>query len=240
MADFLLFQLYAPFVSWGSIAVGEQRPSYDYPSKSAVLGIVAAALGVPRTDEEMHGRLAEAYGFAVAVLAMGKILNDYHTAQVPKQRKSRVYWTRKAEIEALGSKDNAILSYREYRTDTYYKVALWQRIEDAPFDLATLKQALYTPRFSLSLGRKACPPGLPLQACVLQGLSLREAFTRYESDNKLARTFLTDSVQYYWDTELTEEQAGMKVTVRKTYRDNVVSRKRWQFSQRSHNATIVE
>ena len=240
MADFLLFQLYAPLVSWGSIAVGEQRPSYDYPSKSAVLGIVAAALGIPRTDEAMHERLAKAYGFAVAVLAMGKILNDYHTAQVPKQKKSVVYWTRKAEIEALGGKDNAILSYREYRTDSYYKVALWQLIEDAPFDLDTLKQALYTPRFSLYLGRKSCPPSLPLQACALKGLSLREAFTRYKSDSKLARTFSTDSVQYYWDTELTEEQAGMKVTVRKTYRDNIVSRERWQFSPRSHNATIVE
>ena len=239
MPDFLLFQLYAPLVSWGDIAVGEQRPSYDYPSKSAVLGIVAAALGIPRSEETMHGRLAEAYGFAVAVLAAGKILSDYHTAQVPRQKKGKVYWTRKAEVDALGDKGNTILSYRQYRTDAYYKVALWQRVSNAPFDLVALKRALHTPRFSLYLGRKACPPSLPLRACILQDLSLREAFTRYEGDSKLAQ-ILTGSVKYYWDIELTEEQAGMKTTMRKTCRDNIASRKRWQFMPRSHYANIME
>ena len=239
MADFLLFQLYAPLVSWGDIAVGEQRPSYNYTSKSAVLGIVAAALGIPRSNETMHKKLAEAYGFAVAVLAMGKVLGDYHTTQVPRQKKGKVYWTRKAEVDALGDKGNTILSYRQYRTDTYCKVALWQRIDNAPFDLSVLKQALSTPRFTPYLGRKACPPSLPFHACILQGLSLRESFTRYQSDSKLAN-ILTGSVKYYWDLELTEEQAGMKATVRKTCRDNIASRKRWQFMPRSHHANIME
>ena len=241
MPDFLLFQLYAPLVSWGDIAVGEQRPSYDYPSKSAVLGIVAAALGIPRSEETMHMRLAEAYGFAVAVLAAGKILSDYHTAQVPRQKKGKVYWTRKAEIDALGDEDNAILSQREYRTDAYYKVALWQRTEDAPVDLAALRQAMYAPRFSLYLGRKACAPSLPLQARILRGVSLREAFASYEGDSELMQVLAqSNSVRYYWDTGLTEEQAGMKTTMRKTCRDHIVSRKRRQFMPRAHYARIVE
>ena len=237
MVDFLLFQLYAPLVSWGDIAVGEQRPSRDYPSKSAVLGIVAAALGIPRTDETMHERLAKSYGFAVAVLAMGEILNDYHTSQVPRQQ--RVYWTRKEEINALADKGSTILSYRQYLTDAYYKVALWQRADNVPVDLVAIKRAINAPRFSLYLGRKSCPPSLPLQACLLQDVSLREAFTRYQSDNKLAQ-ILAGSVRYYWDTELTEQQAGMQAIARNSCRDDIASRKRWQFMPRSYCVNVME
>ena len=48
--DYLVFRLYGPMCSWGDIAVGEVRPSTVHPSKSAILGLIAAALGVKRPD----------------------------------------------------------------------------------------------------------------------------------------------------------------------------------------------
>ena len=51
MADFLVFQLYGALASWGDIAVGEYRPSQGHPSKSAITGLLAAALGIEREDD---------------------------------------------------------------------------------------------------------------------------------------------------------------------------------------------
>jgi CRISPR system Cascade subunit CasD len=38
MRDYLLFRLYGPLAAWGDIAVGEYRPSFAHPSKSAIIG----------------------------------------------------------------------------------------------------------------------------------------------------------------------------------------------------------
>ena len=47
----LIFQLEAPLSSWGEVAVGEYRPSAEYPSQSAVQGLLGAALGLDRDDD---------------------------------------------------------------------------------------------------------------------------------------------------------------------------------------------
>ncbi len=44
MDNYLVFQLYAPLAAWGGQAVGQERPSDDHPSRSALLGLLAAAL----------------------------------------------------------------------------------------------------------------------------------------------------------------------------------------------------
>ncbi|WP_279385297.1 CRISPR-associated protein Cas5 [Methanosarcina barkeri] len=49
------------------MAVGTHRPSYDHPSKSSVMGLLAAAIGIRRSEDGKHKKLAEAYNFAVLV-----------------------------------------------------------------------------------------------------------------------------------------------------------------------------
>ncbi|MBU1741588.1 MAG: CRISPR-associated protein Cas5 [Proteobacteria bacterium] len=61
MTEFLLFRLYGPLASWGGIAVGEYRPTDAHPSKSAVLGLLAAAAGVDRADDEVHRQMERSY-----------------------------------------------------------------------------------------------------------------------------------------------------------------------------------
>nr|WP_284509571.1 CRISPR-associated protein Cas5 [Salinivibrio costicola] len=48
MRDYLVFRLYGPLASWGEPAVGGDRPTSAYPSRSAVLGLLGAALGIKR------------------------------------------------------------------------------------------------------------------------------------------------------------------------------------------------
>lgn len=189
MRDYLVFQLYGPLASWGDIAVGETRPSALTPTKSAIMGLVAAALRLKRPDtihcegdepravrersecEASQYKLAEGYGIAIKAEALGLPLSDYHTAQVPSSgtgRYRRTFTTRRDELTVGRRSDlNTILSRREYRQDTYCAVALWTR-PDAPYSLNSLRNALIEPGFTLFLGRKSCPLALPLQPEVVQ------------------------------------------------------------------------
>lgn len=196
MRDYLVFQLYGPLASWGDIAVGETRPSALTPTKSAILGLVAAALRLKRPDtvhyehdeprtareraecEASHSKLTEGYGIAIKVEALGLPLSDYHTAQVPSSgtgRNRRTFSSRRDELTTGHKADlNTILSRREYRQDVYCAVALWAR-PDAPYALDSLRNALLEPGFTLYLGRKACPLALPLQPAVVQAEHVEDA-----------------------------------------------------------------
>ena len=59
MTDYLLMRLYGPLASWGEIAVGESRHSAMHPSKSALIGLLAAAVGVERSDEAGQQAMAK-------------------------------------------------------------------------------------------------------------------------------------------------------------------------------------
>lgn len=242
MNDYLLFRLYGPMSSWGDIAVGEFRPSFAYPSKSAVLGLVAAALGIRRDDETAHLAMARTYGFAVRVDEAGSPIRDYHTAQVPpagSSRQKKTFATRKDELAVPREELGTILSSRDYRCDFLYTACLWTVGDSSPYSLAQLAAALAKPVFTLYLGRKSCPLALPLQAQVIHATNLREAFHNVRLENAIFLTALpgSDSVDIYWEGA---EPNGYDAVHTIERRDSLLSRRRWQFTVRSeHYATEV-
>ena len=128
MTAFLLATLYAPIASWGDITVGERRTSWDRPSRSAVLGLIGAALGIDRQDQTGHDALDTGYGVAVRVDAPGRVIVDYHTAQTISQtemKRSRPH-TRREMIRhgERSHKLETILSWREARVDAVVPFAL--------------------------------------------------------------------------------------------------------------------
>lgn len=265
MRDYLLFQLYGPLAAWGDIAVGEARPSALSPTKSAVLGLVAAAIGIKRPNtarEEAEGRsweaahiqLAESYGMAVKVESVGVPLSDYHTAEVPK---GAGHHSRREEVQAVqGQKKSGtafkgtILSRRDYRQDAYCTVALWAR-ERTPYSLETLRRHLLTPRFVLYLGRKACPPALPLDPRVVSAESFEQALDSINLSQallalwgeKFARRmvdqFPAGASWFLWDDDAqTHIPAKPSETI--TRRDVPLSRRRWQFAVRIEHRAPLE
>src|SRR5664280_2880063 len=132
--DTLIFQLQATLSSWGEVAVGEYRPSAEYPSQSAIHGLLGAALGVERDDDEAQAALRVGYRLAVGVLSQGRLMRDYHTAQVPSRSdlKKRPHATRKDELSLPKTDLNTILSSRDYRQDAAALVAV-QALADAPY-----------------------------------------------------------------------------------------------------------
>jgi len=243
MTDYLLLRLYGPLASWGEIAVGESRHSAVQPSKSALLGLLGAALGVRRDDDQAQQALAQGYRFAVKLICAGSPLRDYHTVQAPAQRRKVQYRSRREEL-ADPSRLGTLLSAREYRCDSLALVAV-EALDSAPYNLEALTRALREPFFTLYLGRKSCPLALPLQPQVVASESVRGALDDTPLTSLLAllqdnpeqpwpshadRVALRPSkARYYWEDGM---RAGMQASLQLVRHDQPLSRRRWQFAPR--------
>lgn len=234
MSKFLLFTVYAPFASWGEIAVGETRGSWNRPSRSAVLGLIAASFGIDRGDQDAHDALSRGYGVAVRLDAAGYSLTDYHTAQTVGEsvvRKARPR-TRKALLEAGALQ--TILSRRTYRQDALATCALW--IEETPFrPLEGVQAALQRPHFVLYAGRKANALGLPLSPEIVEAQSLAAALAKRGAPPGLDHRRLLGGRT--WGKEVSFDssrriESGIRSERRDVRRDISIDRRRMQFAER--------
>ncbi|PUA30071.1 MAG: type I-E CRISPR-associated protein Cas5/CasD [Cellvibrio sp. 79] len=245
--EFLVFRLYGPMASWGEIAVGEARHSAIYPSKSAIIGLLAAALGIRREQEELQKKLTAGYWQAIKLLKAGQVLKDYHTAQAPDSVGRFRYRTRRDELIHGKERLGTVLSSREYRTDAQAIVAI-KALDAAPYELKSLQQALQLPKFHLYLGRKSCPLAAPLDVQLITADNFRMALDAYVLKDLLidasewqsdARWLPKDKlIHYYWEGDLQgfsiEDAEFNFQQVQKLSRyDMPSSRRRWQFSPRS-------
>lgn len=249
MTTYLVFQLYGPMASWGDVAVGESRVTSTLPARSALLGLLAAAVGLKRTDEAHLNELSTSVRFGVLSLSSGHFLRDYHTVQVPpssalKRRPSR---TRRDELSVPKHELGTILSARDYRTDASYRVAV-ERVEAGSFDLKTLRSALLKPVFPLYLGRKACPPSLPLNPRIVEAANLLGAFRitvasdRNDSSDQAGKDFdvhRIESAPYplTWEDGMA---SGLEPLKSGTRRDQPRTRRRWQFDERIEHQAILD
>ena len=135
----LLLRLAAPLQAWGADSKFETRKTSREPTKSGVIGLLAAALGLRRNETEALARLAQ-LRFGVRVEQEGQLLVDFHMARNEE-------------------KDRSYVTYRHYLEDAVFLVGL--ESEDTAL-LQELVEALTHPAFPLYLGRRACPPTLPL------------------------------------------------------------------------------
>lgn len=238
--DYLIFQLYGPLASWGTSAVGEARPTSEHPGRSALIGLVAAALGIRRDDSATQQSLAGSLEFGIKQMTPGTFIRDFHTIQVPKRSRNRQYQTRKEEMAFSGDRLNTIISRREYRCDGLWYAAI-SLTPQSDWSLDEISEALQYPVFTPYLGRKACPLAVPLAPRIVEGVAgLSEAFsTGFPEFHPGQRRWLgiSGTVDYFW-----EGTAG-DIAVQDTRfpEDDVVSRDRWQFRDRAeYHARIRE
>lgn len=135
MTASLLLLLKGPMQSWGTESRYATRATSSLPSKSGVLGMLAAAEG-RRRDEDM----ADLAGlkFAVRVDQSGSLLRDYQTAQ---------NWQKDPQASAK-------LITRYFLSDAAFVAAI--ESEDRE-QLESFAENLNRPVFPLYLGRRSCP-----------------------------------------------------------------------------------
>lgn len=148
----LLLRLAAPLQSWGIDAKFERRGTQSIPTKSGVIGLVAAALG-RRRDEKIDD--LQALHFGVRVDQAGTLLRDYHTAKSIK---------------------SAYVTHRYYLSDAVFLAGL----EGEEAHLKKIDKALRSPAFPLFLGRRSCPPEGKISLGIRTNKSLVEALREEE------------------------------------------------------------
>jgi len=141
----LTIRLAAPLQSYGDESNFSHRTTSRYPSKSAVVGMIAAALGYRRTDSRITD--LNELDFAVRVDQPGTILEDFHTVEWNAGKAPKI-------------------TYRHYLQDAVYVVALGS---DNKQWLAEIEAALKHPKFALFLGRRSNVPAGPLQIAITDG-----------------------------------------------------------------------
>lgn len=239
MTRFLIFRLYGPLAAWGDIAIGQKRGVSRIPSRSGILGLLGAALGLQRNDPHQDS-LHSDYGIATRTEGDGTLLVDYHTAQTVDHAgvtKCPAH-TRREEILVGYRNLNTILSSREYWSDLLYTVAVWPR-RKALWSLDTLQTALRTPHFPLCLGRRSCPVGLPLSPTIIEGENpvevLRDAEMTTAERDILKDLLLSATFEIAWEDFTVDIQQHTH-----TRRDQPGSRKVWQFSNRQEHRAVFQ
>ena len=241
MKGYLVFRLYGPMASWGQAAVGGDRPTGMQPARSAILGLLGAALGIKRDNEEGLQVLQKSVLVAVKQCVPSSLMRDYHTTQVPSHNNKIVHRSRKSELSE--NKLNTILSSRDYRCDGVWVIAI-SLTEQSTVSLDQLKSALLKPVFVLSLGRKSCPLALPLQPKIVQGEMLKNALdTPFPP---LTRSLKEDAlwlgangrVTYFWEGDKSAIEHSSVLTTHPW--DEPVNRARWQFKQNEMYQLSVE
>jgi len=145
------------------------------PSRSAIIGMVGAALGIDRDAHEQQQELASAFGVGVRVDVAGNSTQDFHTTQSLSRLHVRRSGTRTRAAMMAHPDRGTMLSRRAYRTDALYTLMLWEERQSS-WTLSDVQCALLTPVFALYAGRKANVLALPLRPELIDADSLAAAF----------------------------------------------------------------
>lgn len=213
----LLIRLSAPMQSWGTQSRFTVRDTGLEPSKSGVLGLLCAALGIDREDNDGLQPLAS-LRMGVRADREGLLKVDYHTAKDVRM--------------ANGKTKDTELSNRYYLANAVFLVGL--ESENLAL-LERLQTALQKPVWALFLGRKAFVPsesivltdnaGMPVG--IRKGEVLEDALKNYpvlcESEKDKLRIVL-------------ENQGGSIV---RTDQPLSFSRERRKFAPRRVSVTFV-
>ena len=136
----ILLRLDAPLQSWGVHSRFGRRDTGTEPSKSGIVGLLAAALGLARDAD-----ISELAALTMAVRCdrEGQVERDYHTA---------------GDVPQVNGGRRTIVSERHYLADACFLVAM----EGKPETVLKAAAGLTSPVFPLFLGRKAfaAPPDL--------------------------------------------------------------------------------
>lgn len=166
MQPFLIFGLTANLGAMGELAAHERRGGLTFPGRSAVIGVMGAALGF-RRDGDFSA--LEALEITIGLHDSGAPLRDYHTIETVPSAAVKSPNSRPEALRSARGRTNTTITLRDYRAGPLFSVAV------AGQGLAALATALNAPVFTLYLGRKSCPLAAPPGARLVQAEGAEDA-----------------------------------------------------------------
>ncbi|MFA6108508.1 MAG: type I-E CRISPR-associated protein Cas5/CasD [Candidatus Latescibacterota bacterium] len=150
----LALLLDGPMQAWGASSRHGRRTTLTYPTRSGVIGLLCAAMGVERSDTGALKALAD---LSMETLVIRKRLEanrwtDFHTVGAAyDQETQRGFIPTTAED---GKPRGTVVTHREYLSDAAFGVLLTGDLEL----LGRCVRGLENPRWGVWLGRKCCIP----------------------------------------------------------------------------------
>lgn len=137
-------RLHGPMQAWGGPVIGDNRPTLPFPTRSGVLGLVAACMGVLRGNSERLIAIADGTRVHIRVDAPGTPLVDDQTIQ---------------DNPSASSTRQTIQSKRTYLCDASFVAVV---VPGPHVSVGEVARAVQFPVFSPFLGRRTCVPSTPL------------------------------------------------------------------------------
>jgi len=170
MTRFLLLKLVGPMQAWGDHTLETYRPVRPFPTRSGLVGLLGACLGI---DGQQRAELcALDASFRLAVRADqdphrpygASIITDFHTVSPVRRADGQL-------------SPYPLVTRREYLCDASFTVAL-AFLPDARFRHEEVVAAVNQPRYTPYLGRRSCPLGRPLLEGEVRAESLAAALAQ--------------------------------------------------------------
>jgi CRISPR system Cascade subunit CasD len=168
VAEFLVLCFDAPLQAWGGEALDPRRPTRPFPSRSALAGLIANALGWRHGyHADRTTKLQDALRYAVREERVPRLLRDYQTADLGAIGLEG--WTRWGIERRGGSVPGGTQPMEKtYLADGRFRATLGLA-EGTSVPLDQVADALRRPARPLFLGRKGCPPAAPIMQGRISG-----------------------------------------------------------------------
>ena len=188
MQDYLIIKLQGAMQAWGGHTFEDYRPSLIFPTRSAIVGLLGACLGIERKDIQVLKTLNDS--FEMTVRANKRKIERRPRSQsvtwqpeedkpVSMQKIADFHTVLKARKADGKSRQDAIVSRREYLCDAEFNLAL-AFVKDTEFGLERVKQAIQKPVYTPFLGRRSCPIQCRLYEAVVNAENAQTALSKIE------------------------------------------------------------
>lgn len=155
----LALLLDGPLQSWGHASRFDRRTTALHPTRSGILGLIAAAMGIDKHSPNEEEQLRRLNPLRVTTLTLGR--RDQRGGSLP-MRRLEDYHTVTGIRRASGKvdEDATVQTYRHYLLDARFGVLL----AGSATLLEEIATALHDPKWGLWFGRKSCIPARPVLA----------------------------------------------------------------------------
>jgi CRISPR system Cascade subunit CasD len=189
MPEFLILKCQGAMQSWGGHTYEDYRPSLIFPTRSAVVGILGACLGIVREQPEQLKLLSDSFELTVLAHHLRHVeLRHFKGERKPRtitMHKMTDYHTVLDARRADGGKrEDAIVSRREFLCDAEFTMALSFK-DLAEYNLERVLQAVKNPKYTPYLGRRSCPLQRPLFESIINAETAQKALEQIARDGTL-------------------------------------------------------
>jgi CRISPR system Cascade subunit CasD len=155
-----------PMQSWGSSSRFTRRETEAFPTKSALIGLLAAAAGIDKHAPDEAGKLAPFSALRLTVYRLprtvGRLvgrLSDFHTVGGGYDARASAFDKMSIPRKASGGASaNAVITHRTYLNEARF-IATFEGASDI---VSAAIGYLEDPVWGVWFGRKTCLPAMPL------------------------------------------------------------------------------